>query len=120
MVLSVFFLEAALVALVSAGSAGWGEPCNQASSRLQLGTWQFWDECNSKTYCAANSTCAHKGCRRDDYPFGYNVGSDFAPKCARGSFCPDEEDACIPQQPAGSLCQLNRDGASQLHRLTLF
>ncbi|KIY74312.1 hypothetical protein CYLTODRAFT_427872 [Cylindrobasidium torrendii FP15055 ss-10] len=108
-----FFLFTALVGFVTAGNAGWGEPCSQENNRLQLGTWQFWDECNSKTYCAANSTCAHKGCRRDDYPFGYNVGSDFAPKCPRGTFCPDEEDACMPQQPVDSPCQLNRDDQCQ-------
>ena len=97
--------------LVYAGSSDWGEPCSQSNSRLQIGTYQFWSECNSKTFCASNSTCAYKGCRKDEFPFGYDArADDVPPKCARGSFCPDEQDNCLPVQPVGSACQLNRDG----------
>ncbi|KAF8753275.1 hypothetical protein RHS01_07022 [Rhizoctonia solani] len=33
--------------------------------------------------------------------------------CARGQFCPDEEDKCLPLASPGSACQLNRDNQCQ-------
>ncbi|KAF8891638.1 hypothetical protein BD779DRAFT_1512250 [Infundibulicybe gibba] len=98
------------VSPLNAGSANKGDPCSQANSRLQVGTYQFFDDCNSQTYCAANSTCVAKGCRRDDFPFGYPQDAQNLPdKCPRGQFCPDEEDACQQVLSVGSGCQLNRD-----------
>ncbi|CAK5281480.1 unnamed protein product [Mycena citricolor] len=96
-------------ALVNAGSANKGDNCSQADNRLQLGTYQFFSDCNSVTYCAANNTCLLKGCRKDQFPFGYVAKADLPPLCATGEFCPDEADACQPVLPVGSACQLNRD-----------
>ncbi|TFK75273.1 hypothetical protein BDN72DRAFT_832127 [Pluteus cervinus] len=94
----------------NAGSVNKGQPCSQGDNRLQAGTYQFWSDCNSQTYCAANNTCVARGCRRDDFPFGYAQGSDHIPdKCERGQFCPDEMDACQTLLSVGSACQLNRD-----------
>ncbi|KAF9051028.1 hypothetical protein BDZ89DRAFT_1056921 [Hymenopellis radicata] len=96
--------------LAYAGMNNFGEACSQSDNRLQVGTYQFWSDCNSQTYCADNSTCAHKGCRRDEFPFGYVTGSrDIPPKCSRGQFCPDEQDRCLDVLAVGSPCQLNRD-----------
>ncbi|KAJ7084299.1 hypothetical protein B0H15DRAFT_848562 [Mycena belliarum] len=105
--LSLIFLSC--FALVNAGSANRGENCTQSNSRLQTGTFQFFSDCNSVTYCAANGTCALKGCRKDDFPFGYTGNTRVPDKCGRGEFCPDEADACLPLLAVGSACQLNRD-----------
>jgi hypothetical protein len=107
--LSLIFL--ACCALVHAGSANKGENCSQSDSRLQTGTFQFFSDCNSVTYCAPNNTCLLKQCRKDDFPFGYATGAHLPDKCDPGQFCPDEGDACLPVQTVGSKCQLNRDGA---------
>ncbi|KAJ6609821.1 hypothetical protein B0H10DRAFT_2062615 [Mycena sp. CBHHK59/15] len=97
-------------ALVNAGSVNKGGNCLQAHNRLQTGTYQFFDDCDSVTYCASNNTCLLKGCRRDDFPFGYPQDSSSIPdKCPTGQFCPDEEDACQPLLAVNSQCQLNRD-----------
>jgi hypothetical protein len=98
--------------LVRAGSANFGDACNYLRNRLQLGSFQFYSECNSQTYCSSTTgVCEKRGCRRDDYPFGYAIGDPAIPdKCPQGQFCPDEEDACQPLLAVGSPCQLNRDG----------
>ncbi|KAK0504880.1 hypothetical protein EDD18DRAFT_1126802 [Armillaria luteobubalina] len=102
-VLSLFTLPTAL-----AGSNNFGDPCSQGDNRLQAGTYQFYSDCNSQTYCASNSTCAHKQCRKDEFPFGYTDDS-LPPKCPRSQFCPDEQDQCLDVLAVGSPCQLNRD-----------
>lgn len=99
---------------VQAGSLNKGQNCSQAENRLQAGTYQFWSQCNSETWCAPSGVCAAKGCRKDDYPFGYNNNRP-PDKCPQGQFCPDEQDACQPLLPVGSPCQLNRDGTLVSH-----
>jgi len=99
--------------VVDAGSNNKGEACSQGDNRLQAGTYQFFDDCDSVTFCAANSTCVLKGCRRDDFPFGYAADAHLPDKCERGLFCPDEEDQCQPWLAVGELCQLNRDDECQ-------
>ncbi|KAK0523065.1 hypothetical protein OC842_006275 [Tilletia horrida] len=58
-----------------------------------------------------SGVCRPKGCRRDEYPFGYKgVPQDqIPPMCGPGTYCPDEENACEPLIPLGGVCQLNRD-----------
>lgn len=100
--------------LVTAGSVVKGGACNVANNRLQVGTYQFFSDCDSVTYCASNSTCLLKGCRRDIFPFGYaQDSSSLPPLCKPGNFCPDEMDACQPLLAVGSPCQLNRDDQCQ-------
>lgn len=100
----------ALAPSATAGSVNRDGPCSTDDSRLQAGTYQFWSDCNSQTYCAANNTCQPRGCRKDDFPFGYTQDQDNLPdKCPRGSFCPDEMDRCLLLLTVGSPCQLNRD-----------
>ena len=95
---------------VRAGRMHWLQPCNPAHQKLQQGTFQFQTDCDDTTYCAANSTCVRRGCRSDDYPFGYPPNVTVPPKCGKGSFCPDEESRCQKLLPVGSACQFNRDG----------
>ncbi|ESK95532.1 hypothetical protein Moror_12718 [Moniliophthora roreri MCA 2997] len=96
------------------GDANFGDSCSQSNNRLQVGTYQFYSDCDLQAYCAANSTCAYRGCRSDDFPFGYPQDSPtIPPKCPRGQFCPDEMDVCQPLLPVGSPCQLNRDDQCQ-------
>lgn len=95
---------------VVAGSVNRGGACNVGNNRLQTGTFQFWSECNSVSFCSDAGVCEAKRCRKDDFPFGYQQGSnDLPPKCERGKFCPDEGTDCQPVLPVGSPCQLNRD-----------
>ncbi|KAJ7462195.1 hypothetical protein B0H11DRAFT_2054567 [Mycena galericulata] len=96
-------------ALVNAGSATKGENCTQADNRLQTGTYQFFDDCDAVSYCASNGTCALKGCRKDEYPFGYTQGAHLPDLCPTGQFCPDEADECQALLAVNSPCQLNRD-----------
>lgn len=108
--LTLFLL--AIYPLSFAGSLNSSEPCDVGNNRLQTGTYQFWSECNSVSYCdEATKTCQPKRCRKDDFPFGYPQGSnDIPPKCPKGEFCPDEGTDCQPLLQVGSACQLNRDG----------
>ncbi|KAE8226874.1 hypothetical protein CF319_g572 [Tilletia indica] len=65
---------------------------------------------------ATAGVCKLKGCRRDEYPFGYKgVPQDqIPPMCGPGTYCPDEENACQPLIPLGGVCQLNRDDSCSL------
>jgi hypothetical protein len=99
---------------VDAGAVTKGGNCSVANNRLQVGTYQFWSNCDTSTYCnSQTNTCELKGCRRDQYPFGYPAGTKLPDLCPAGQFCPDEEDACQPQLPVHSPCQLNRDDQCQ-------
>ena len=115
MLVSSTLLFLAWYSFVDAGSSRKGDPCNQANNTLQSGTYQFTSGCDSQTYCAGNGTCLAKGCRINDFPFGYSQDDPgIPPKCPHGHFCPDEEDKCIPWLPVNSPCQLNRDGKNCL------
>ncbi|KAG1867327.1 hypothetical protein F4604DRAFT_1776886 [Suillus subluteus] len=94
---------------VYAGSQSKGENCTVGNNRLQFGTYQFHSDCDAQTYCSSQGTCQLKGCRKDQYPFGYPPDAYIPPKCPAGQFCPDESDACQPLLPVSSPCQLNRD-----------
>lgn len=96
---------------VDAGTLSKGSNCSVTSQRLNLGTYQFYSECDSVTYCdAATGMCELKRCRKDVFPFGYTEGSELPPMCPSDKFCPDEEDQCLDLLPVDSPCQFNRDG----------
>ncbi|KAJ8589322.1 hypothetical protein M405DRAFT_738777 [Rhizopogon salebrosus TDB-379] len=95
--------------LVHAGSQTKGQSCTVSNNRLQIGTYQFYSDCDAQTYCSSQGICELKGCRKDQYPFGYSPDATLPPKCPSGQFCPDECDACQPWLPVDSACQLNRD-----------
>ena len=114
---TLFFLGCSL-STVLAGNLTKGENCSIGENRLQIGNYEFFDMCDTHTFCNGTSgTCNVKGCRKDQWPFGYNSSYENPPPplCASGQFCPDEEDACQPQLEVGSPCQLNRDGQSRLY-----
>ncbi|KAI0633879.1 hypothetical protein C8Q77DRAFT_1057078 [Trametes polyzona] len=96
-------------ALSLAGDVNFGGSCNPDHQKLQEGTFQFQTDCNAQTFCAANGTCAHRGCRQDEFPFGYDKDKKPPERCPKGMFCPDEQDECQPLLPVGSACQFNRD-----------
>ncbi|CAL1707395.1 unnamed protein product [Somion occarium] len=85
------------------------ESCSTSTQRLQLGTYQFTSDCDTMWWCNSSNICDWKGCRRDEFPFGYWENATIPEGCPRGSFCPDEEDSCQPLLAVGSPCQLNRD-----------
>ncbi|TCD71624.1 hypothetical protein EIP91_007371 [Steccherinum ochraceum] len=85
------------------------QTCSTADQRLQLGTYQFTSDCDAMWFCNSSSICDWKGCRRDQYPFGYWPNVTVPLRCPKGQFCPDEEDACQDVIPVGGACQLNRD-----------
>lgn len=103
--------------VVKAGDANYGEPCSVNNQRLQIGTYQFVGDCNSVTFCNSSALCDHKGCRRDEFPFGYSNPATIPNRCDPGLFCPDEEDKCQPLLPVGSPCQFNRDGECLCEKL---
>ena len=105
-------LASAQVAFAGPGSGNFSAACQQKNNKLSFGTYRLSTDCQSAFYCADNNTCAHKGCRREDFPFGYPKGQALPPFCKSDQFCPDEEDQCLPLLPVGSPCQLNRDGKS--------
>ncbi|EJD53791.1 hypothetical protein AURDEDRAFT_110538 [Auricularia subglabra TFB-10046 SS5] len=89
--------------------AQWGEKCETGNTKMQIGTFELSGDCTATMYCAANSTCAYKTCRRDEFPPHYPQGGPFPPLCPDGFVCPDEGNGCVPLQALGQACQLNRD-----------
>lgn len=100
-----------------AGSVNSGGNCSTADNKLQVGSFQFWSDCNSVTFCTDQGICTPKGCRKDEFPFGYTQGANLPPKCPSGQFCPDEGSACQDVLAVGSPCQLNRDGINVVYPL---
>jgi hypothetical protein len=97
----------------SAGSQKIGQNCSTGDSRLEAGTFAFYDDCDVHAYCDEGSnTCQKKQCRSDIFPFGFNTSEDLPDICKPGFFCPDEQSGCLELLPVGSPCQLNRDGGS--------
>ncbi|GBE81574.1 hypothetical protein SCP_0313030 [Sparassis crispa] len=92
-----------------AGKTQHNQPCSLANQTLEAGTYQFRSDCDSVTYCNSSQICDLKGCRKDIFPFGYTTSSDIPPMCSKGTFCPDEQDQCLPVLAVGSPCQFNRD-----------
>ncbi|KAH8924027.1 hypothetical protein BT69DRAFT_1261801 [Atractiella rhizophila] len=96
-----------------------GSPCVPSNNKLDPSSHTFHTDCGPVLFCAPDAsgsggsgTCARKGCRKDEYPFGYNVTDRLPPMCPPSQFCPDAEDACRPLVPIGGVCELNRDGLS--------
>jgi hypothetical protein len=109
--LTSLFLLTSLVP-VWAGTKNFSEPCKQSNYHLSFGNYELNGDCSAALYCAPNQTCANKGCRTQIFPFGYLGGVTLPPLCSNGTFCPDENDQCLPLLSVGSPCQLGRDGRS--------
>jgi len=102
-------LASTYAVLAIPGAGNFSSNCTQKNNKLSFGTYRLSTDCESAYFCADNNTCAHKGCRRDDFPFGYSLNQTLPHFCSKGQFCPDEEDQCLDQLPVGSPCQLDRD-----------
>lgn len=109
LLIPLFFLFLNVKFAIS-GQISTGQPCDLSKNVLDRATHKFSSDCNPRAYCSQNATCTSKGCRRDEYPFGYVQGEAIPPMCAVDQYCPDEEDACRPLIALGAACQLNRDG----------
>ncbi|KAJ1307793.1 hypothetical protein OPQ81_001878 [Rhizoctonia solani] len=90
-----------------------GESCDPTRNRLNPETKKFSSDCDGMTFCSPEGVCQPKGCRRDEFPFGYDPNITLPPMCPKDQFCPDEEDMCLPVMSPGSTCQLNRDDQCQ-------
>lgn len=94
--------------------------CEPNSNRVDFATHKFMSDCEPRTYCnLLNNTCQLKGCRVDEYPFGYDRGEILPPLCPPGSFCPDAQSQCLPLWPVRHSCELARDGVSFSHTIQL-
>jgi hypothetical protein len=90
-----------------------GSPCNPNNTRLLVENNQLRSDCGYVAWCdASDNICKIRGCRRDEWPFGFNKVSRhlWPPRCPTGQFCPDEESGCLQQVGLGDPCQLSRDG----------
>ncbi|KAG0142786.1 hypothetical protein CROQUDRAFT_673362 [Cronartium quercuum f. sp. fusiforme G11] len=87
-----------------------GEPCKESNNRLDPNSHRFLSDCGPIDYCnGTTQTCEPKGCRIDEFPFGYSSDDPLPGLCADGYVCPDEENSCQPLAAVGGPCQLNRD-----------
>lgn len=102
--------RAATVPTTVTGKAAFGDACKLSSNKIAVGTYKLVTDCEQTLWCAPNNTCAHKGCRTDEFPLGYGQNANLPPRCPDSQFCPDEGDACQPLLAVGLRCQLNRDG----------
>ncbi|PWN51277.1 hypothetical protein IE53DRAFT_306555, partial [Violaceomyces palustris] len=99
-------------------------PCDPSKSVLDPLSHRFRSECGYThdgilsdpvtQSTVSTGFCVPKGCRRDEFPFGYKgiPTEQLPPLCGNGTYCPDEESSCEPLIPVGGNCQLNRDGNS--------
>ena len=94
-----------------AGSVPEGGTCTTTGDHLDPSSHRFLSDCDEKNFCSGsvNGVCRPKLCRRDQFPFGFQVGDALPPLCPRGMFCPDQGSGCQHLIPVGQACQLNRD-----------
>lgn len=100
-----------LLGSVHAGNVPLGGLCSANNSHIDAATHKFITDCDDKTFCPipVNGTCQARGCRRFEFPFGYDPKDTLPPLCDHGQFCPDEGSQCHSLLDVGSPCQINRD-----------
>lgn len=91
MLLNLPAVASALLLLASGSSTlaarvGEGQSCSTANNRIDINSGAFLTDCDAQTYCTSAGTCAARGCRSDEYPYGYNgvAFADLPPMCPRG------------------------------------
>lgn len=69
-----------------AARVGVGQACSTSNNRIDANSGAFLTDCDAQTYCTSAGVCAARGCRSDEYPYGYNGVSfaDLPPMCPRG------------------------------------
>jgi hypothetical protein len=92
------------------GNIPQGGRCSTENNRIDPATHKFLTECDEKTFCpSTNGTCQPKGCRRDEFPFGYGSNDVLPLLCPHGMFCPDDGSACRGLAAVGQPCEMDRD-----------
>ncbi|PWN91001.1 hypothetical protein FA10DRAFT_286670 [Acaromyces ingoldii] len=113
-----------------------GAPCDPRRSVLDQLTHCFRSDCGPREWCRplaaplqappakeaggggggkeveSSGSCVPKGCRRDEYPWGYHgvETADLPRMCDDGlTYCPNDESVCLPHIALGDACELNRD-----------
>jgi hypothetical protein len=89
-----------------------GSACQVNHTLLLTASNQLMTDCGYLAWCdPTTNTCAARGCRREEYPFGYSKveRSKWPQKCDSHQFCPDEGSLCMDKIALGGACQLNRD-----------
>lgn len=108
-----FILTFPFASTARAGGVPLGGACSTDKLHLDPSTHRLvGSDCGHDGVCS-NNTCVTKGCRRDEYPFGFHLDSNetLPPMCIDGlTFCPDDEDSCRSLVELGQTCELNRDG----------
>ncbi|KAH9809332.1 hypothetical protein DFH28DRAFT_989608 [Melampsora americana] len=62
-----------------------GEPCREANNKLDPNTHKFISDCGPINFCnGTTQTCKLKGCRIDEFPFGYDSDDTLPGMCADG------------------------------------
>lgn len=90
-----------------------GNTCNPNNTRLLLDNNQLRSDCGYVGWCdTSNNVCKVRGCRKDEWPFGFNLVERhlWPPLCPSTQFCPDEGSSCMNKVGLGQPCQLARDG----------
>lgn len=98
---------------IAHGDGLMGVLCNPNNSSLLPASNQLTTDCGYTTWCdPTDNKCKARGCRRDEFPFGYHAMPRHAWPviCDAAHFCPDEGSYCMPKIALGESCQLNRDG----------
>ena len=93
------------------GSTSLGGACTTDNNHIDPATHKLITDCDEKTFCSGpqNGTCQTRGCRRHEFPFGFDPRDELPTLCDNGSFCPDEGSQCQSTLAVGSTCQINRD-----------
>ena len=89
-----------------------GKACQVNNTLLLTASNQLMTDCGYLAWCdPTSSKCEARGCRREEYPFGFSKieRSKWPPKCDSHQFCPDEGSLCMDKIALGGACQLNRD-----------
>jgi len=108
--LMIFLLPSTLVFFFATATLhADAQSCSQTNNKIVPGNLELRTDCSATQYCDSNGQCQPKGCRKDEFPFGYGPAQNLPPLCPKGQFCPDEGDACQPLIAVGNSCQLNRD-----------
>lgn len=60
-----------------------GEPCQESNNKLDPNSHKFLSDCGPIDFCnSTTQTCDLKGCRTDEFPFGYS-SEDLMPELCK-------------------------------------
>lgn len=116
-IIMILILPTTLLSLLSSYTLiASAQSCSQSNNKITPGNLQLSTDCSPTQFCDSNGQCQPRGCRNQEFPFGFGKEQQSLPTlCSKSQFCPDEGDACQDLLAVGSPCQLNRDGMSIFH-----